>query len=103
MGREGRGDEVTFLRAGPPLSISPRSVEKAADKRDEGTGWRSWHHLGPVWDEEGGELELDGDIGGEDGEKLTLDKEEDFVRSIVDPSLPGEDEVKKHYVMGHIP
>ena len=52
-------------------------------------------------EEEGEELEVE--ERGEEGERLKLDKEEDFIREIVDPSLPTEEEVKKHSLMGHIP
>ena len=41
--------------------------------------------------------------GGEDCERLSLEKEDAVVRRILDPKLPSEDEVNKHYVMGHIP
>ena len=40
---------------------------------------------------------------GVDGERLELDKEEDYVRKLKDPKLPSQAEVEKHWSMAHCP
>ena len=45
--------------------------------------------------------EMEGD--GIEGEKLQLEEEDQFVRKLKDPKLPSQDEVDKHFLMGHFP
>ena len=53
-----------------------------------------------TFEEEEGDL---GEFKSVATEKLILEKEEDFLREIVDPKLPTRGEVEKHYRMGHLP
>ena len=39
----------------------------------------------------------------EDCEKITLPKEDERIIKIVDPKLPSQEEVDRHYLMGHLP
>ena len=39
---------------------------------------------------------LEADLDGVAEEKVTLEEEDSFVRTLADPKLPSEDEVKKH-------
>ena len=55
---------------------------------------------------EGGDDEEEGDLGdfkAVAAEKLCVEKEEDFLREIVDPKLPTQGEIDKHFRMGHLP
>ena len=38
-----------------------------------------------------------------EGERVSFDEETEFVRKLADPSLPNQEVVDKHYVMGHVP
>ena len=49
------------------------------------------------------EIEVDGDMEGELGERVALPKEDEFVRRLPDPVLPSKDQVDLHYIKGHIP
>ena len=46
--------------------------------------------------------EVDGELEGEAGERLKLPKEDEVVKHVRDPKLPTQEEVDRHYVMGHI-
>ena len=59
--------------------------------------------VGGGTEEESEDELVDGELQGEEGIRMKLDKEEDVIKTIGDPSLPKEADVKKHYVMGHIP
>ena len=48
------------------------------------------------------EGKLEADLDGIAEEKVTLEEEDSFVRKLVDPRLPSEDEVKKHNLEGHV-
>ena len=39
----------------------------------------------------------------ESAEKLSLEKEDENLRKLVDPKLPSQAEVDRHYLMGHLP
>jgi len=39
----------------------------------------------------------------EDCERITLPKEDERIIKIVDPKLPSQEEVDRHYLMGHLP
>ena len=43
------------------------------------------------------------DDSGMDGERISLEEEGEVVKKFKDPKLPTQEEVDKHYVMGHIP
>ena len=43
------------------------------------------------------------DEHGQESERLSLEEEDVFVRKLKDPKLPSQDEVDKHFVMGHFP
>ena len=45
---------------------------------------------------------LEADLDGIAAEKVTLEEEDSFVRTLVDPKLPSEEEVKKHNLEGHV-
>ena len=47
--------------------------------------------------------EADGFWGSEAAERLKSDKEDRFVRKLVDPKMPTEKEWEDHWVMGHWP
>ena len=56
--------------------------------------------------------EVDGDSGDEvegglpegvSGERFKAEEEDEFVRKVLDPKLPSEEEVERHFVSGHIP
>ena len=40
---------------------------------------------------------------GEEGERLGLPREGEFIRKMVDPKLPSARDVDEHYLSGHIP
>ena len=44
----------------------------------------------------------DGDMEGTEGERMCLPKEDEVIKKMVDPRLPSQEEVDKHYVMGHM-
>ena len=46
---------------------------------------------------------LDGMMRGEACERVTMEKDDAVVKKMMDPKLPSQDEVDKHYVMGHLP
>ena len=44
-----------------------------------------------------------GEMTGHVGERIGLPKEDEVVRKLADPRLPSQEEVDRHYVMGHLP
>ena len=53
--------------------------------------------------EEEGESDRESLGEGEEGERIGLEEEGEFVRKMLDPKLPTQEEVDKHWTMGHIP
>ena len=43
------------------------------------------------------------EMANEDYERIGLPKEDEVVKRIVDPKLPSQEEVDRHYLMGHLP
>ena len=54
-------------------------------------------------EEYGEELEAEGEMEGELGERIGLPKEDEYVRKLQDPVMPSQDQVDIHYIKGHIP
>ncbi len=48
-------------------------------------------------------IEVEVDDSGIEGERLSIDKEEEVVKKVKDPKLPTQEEVDKHYIKGHLP
>ena len=46
---------------------------------------------------------IEGEVVGDDGERLGLEKEDEVVRHIRDPKLPSQDDIDRHWIMGHLP
>ena len=40
---------------------------------------------------------------GEKGDRLSLEEDDEHVHHLVDPRMPTEEEISKHYFTGHIP
>ena len=57
----------------------------------------------PELEEDAGE-EFEGEepVGGEESERFELDIEDEFIRKLVDPKLPTEEELRIHRVRGHV-
>jgi hypothetical protein len=91
--KEGCVGEFPFLKAGQDdhhMSVSPLGY---ADKdvmanEEESDG-----------DEEGIQNEASDGIC----ERISLEKEDDVIKRVLDPKLPSQDEVDRHFVMGHLP
>ena len=45
---------------------------------------------------------MEGEIDGEVGEGLSLPREEEVLKRLVDPKLPSPKEVEDHRLMGHV-
>ena len=62
--------------------------------------------VSPVLDESGDAVdsgsEIDADMEGMSGERLKLPKEEEAVKKLRDARLPLQEDVDKHYLMGHM-
>ena len=81
--------------AGGPSDLPDLYEEGASEADDEDIE-------GDPDDEEG----IKGDLGVEGSivrERYSLPKEGEFVRKMLDPSLPTQKEVDEHYAMGHLP
>ena len=39
----------------------------------------------------------------EEAERVGLERDDEVVRKLVDPRLPSQEEVERHYLMGHLP
>ena len=93
MGTERGKSNFNFLKAGPrqvlqPKSISPLEVENVGDEIV----------VDSDADDEGEVVE-----GGDQVERLALEKEGAIVTKLIDPKLPTQEEVEDHYVRGHFP
>ena len=79
-----------MLEAGPildKLSVSVSPIDVESDTRDE---------------DEDEEEEVVGEFPGEDLERIRPEKDDDFIRKLIDPKLPSEEEVKMHWMRGHV-
>ena len=49
-------------------------------------------------------IEVEGDepVGGEGVERIQLEKEDEFVRKLLDPKLPSKEDIKIHELKGHV-
>ena len=70
-------------------------------------GGDSFASVSPLENGEDGEKELEaGDLPAglleENLERLGPEKEDAFVRKLVDPKLPSQEEVDRHWLMGHV-
>ena len=45
---------------------------------------------------------MDPEVDGIDTERVKLDKEDEFIRKLVDPKLPTEKEIEEHRIAGHV-
>ena len=52
--------------------------------------------------EDGFDPEVDRYLQGIKGERIALEKEDEFVRKLIDPKLPTEDEIERHRLTGHV-
>ena len=58
----------------------------------------------PAEDSDGEEVEEEmGGPKGEEGERIGLSREGEFLRKLVDPELPSPTEVERHFLGGHLP
>ena len=75
------------MRAGPKqnMSVRPKEIEALSDSEDENG------------------VEFPEEVRAEVGENICLEKEGEAVKKLFDPKLPSEEEVEKHWVMGHVP
>ena len=100
-----------FLKAGDSTTVSPDDSQKDrvglgvgsyADV-DEFSVVSEGEEENPRLEEEAGE-EFEGEepVGGEDSERFELDKEDEFIRKLVDPKLPTAEELRIHRVRGHV-
>ena len=57
-----------------------------------------------VDEKEDQDIEFEGDepTGGEETERVYLEKEDEFIRKLIDPKMPTEEEIKIHELRGHV-
>ena len=111
------GEGPTFLVAGrfdPNIGIEQVSVSPCLISDDVSTCWGSEvsEDVGDLSDDDGEspEKEIDvGDqfegeepVGSDQTERIQLDREDEFIRRLVDPKLPTPEEVQVHELKGHI-
>ena len=88
-------------------SVSPLRELKplgAGDSAGEGRGVDGGVKVeGEVEEDIGGKVEVEGEGLVDCEERIKLEEPGDVVKMLKDPSIPTQEEVDKHYAMGHIP
>ena len=88
MGSEEREVGVAFLKAGPAEDFTSVSVSPLEEVVDD--------------EEDIGEETLPEYLKGEELDRIGLDREDEFIRRLVDPKLPTQAEVDLHNLRGHV-
>ena len=98
MARQADRSEAFSGRATDRTSVSPQ-MEKIQGESEVG----DIMEVGDDDDDDEDEEDMEAFWGAGEAERLKTDKEDKFVRKLVDPKAPTEKEWEDHWLMGHWP